>query len=101
MQREQEHVKLKKSRVMLVSCSGGAANLPHVGLKRPNWSGDQFDQLPRREALGKVISGEHHPSAGSSARWFWFTTSLTSQMVGGSGHSTMAIRSHQICPLIY
>jgi hypothetical protein len=71
-------VKLKKSRVMFVSRSGGPANLPHVGLKHPNWSGDRFEQLLRREVLGKVISGEHHPSTGSGARWFWFTTSLTS-----------------------
>jgi hypothetical protein len=86
---------------MFVSRSGGPANLPHVGLKHPNWSGDRFEQLLRREILGKVISGEHHPSTGSGARWFWFTTSLTSRMVGGSGCSTMVIRLQQICPLIY
>jgi hypothetical protein len=33
--------------------SGGAANLPHAGLEHPNWSGNRFDRLPRRERLGK------------------------------------------------
>jgi hypothetical protein len=48
MEVTKEQAQLKKFRAMFVSCSGGAANLPHAALESPNWSGIRFDRLPRR-----------------------------------------------------